>query len=167
MKPKLQAKSRIRKIFNNYNTYKDYYLKVSEIDNSYFHKRYKEKIQVHKNGTEYILLKIDIFFSEHNLVVDIEEKDGDKDLNVELKKQELLEEELNYSFIRINTNNDLDYKISSIQKFINDIKDIKTKEMRDEVGLLRCPNEDLLYRLRLNASKDEKISSEIKSNPKL
>ena len=39
--------------------------------------------------------------------------------------------------------------------------------MRDEVGLLRCSNEDLLYRLRLNASKDEKISSEIKSNPKL
>ena len=167
MKPKLDDKSRIRKTFNNYNTYEDYYLQVYEIDNNYFHKRYKEKIQVDKNGNEYIFLKIDIFFSEHNLVVDIEEKDGDKDLNVELKKQELLEEELSYSFIRINTNNDLDYKISSIQKFINDIKDIKTKEMRDEVGLLRCSNEDLLYRLRLNASKDEKISSEIKSNPKL
>ena len=127
MKPKLDDKSRIRKIFNNYNTYEDYYLKVYEIDNNYFHKQYKEKIQVDKNGNEYILLEIDIFFSEHNLVVDIEEKDGDKDLNVELKKQELLEEELNYSFIRINTNNDLDYKISSIKKFINDIKDIKKK----------------------------------------
>ena len=127
MKPKLDDKSRIRKIFNNYNTYEDYYLKVYEIDNNYFHKQYKEKIQVDKNGNEYILLEIDIFFSEHNLVVDIEEKDGDKDLNVELKKQELLEEELSYSFIRINTNNDLDYKISSIKKFINDIKDIKKK----------------------------------------
>ena len=127
MKPKLDDKSRIRKIFNNYNTYEDYYLKVYEIDNNYFHKQYKEKIQVDKNGNEYILLEIDIFFSEHNLVVDIEEKDGHKDLNVELKKQELLEEELNYSFIRINTNNDLDYKISSIKKFINDIKDIKKK----------------------------------------
>ena len=127
MKPKLDDKSRIRKIFNNYNTYEDYYLKVYEIDNNYFHKQYKEKIQVDKNGNEYILLEIDIFFSEHNLVVDIEEKDGDKDLNVELKKQEILEEELSYSFIRINTNNDLDYKISSIKKFINDIKDIKKK----------------------------------------
>ena len=127
MKPKLDDKSRIRKIFNNYNTYEDYYLKVNEIDNNYFHKQYKEKIQVDKNGNEYILLEIDIFFSEHNLVVDIEEKDGDKDLNVELKKQEILEEELSYSFIRINTNNDLDYKISSIKKFINDIKDIKKK----------------------------------------
>ena len=86
MKPKLDDKSRIRKIFNNYNTYEDYYLKVYEIDNNYFHKQYKEKIQVDKNGNEYILLEIDIFFSEHNLVVDIEEKDGDKDLNVELKK---------------------------------------------------------------------------------
>ena len=95
MKPKLEAKSRIRKIFNNYNTYEDYYLKAYEIDNNYFHKWYKEKIQVDKNGNEYILLKSDIFFSEHNLVADIEKKDGDKDLNVELKKQEILEGELN------------------------------------------------------------------------
>ena len=54
-----------------------------------------KKIQVDKNGNEYILLKSDIFFSEHNLVADIEKKDGDKDLNVELKKQEILEGELN------------------------------------------------------------------------
>ena len=86
MNPKLEAKSRIRKIFNSYNTYKDYYLKVQEIDNNYFHEQYKEKIQVDKNGIEYILLKIDISFSEHNLVVDIEEKDRDKDLNFKFKK---------------------------------------------------------------------------------
>ena len=54
MNPKLEAKSRIRKIFNSYNTYKDYYLKVQEIDNNYFHEQYKEKIQVDKNGIEYI-----------------------------------------------------------------------------------------------------------------
>ena len=56
-----------------------------------------------------------------NIIVDIEEKDGDKDLNFELSKQEILEEEINYSFIRINTNNDLDYEISYIQKFINEM----------------------------------------------
>ena len=56
-----------------------------------------------------------------NVIVDIEEKDGDKDLNFELSKQEILEEEINYSFIRINTNNDLDYEISYIQKFINEM----------------------------------------------
>ena len=53
MNPKLEAKSRIRKIFNNYNAYEDYYLKVYKIDN-YFHERYKEKTQVDKNGNEYI-----------------------------------------------------------------------------------------------------------------
>ena len=56
-----------------------------------------------------------------NIIVDIEEKDGDKDLNFELSKQEILEEEINYSFIRINTNNHLDYEISYIQKFINEM----------------------------------------------
>ena len=56
-----------------------------------------------------------------NIIVDIEEKDGDKDLNFELSKQEILEEEINYPFIRINTNNDLDYEISYIQKFINEM----------------------------------------------
>ena len=30
-----------------------------------------------------------------NIIVDIEEKDGDKDLNFELSKQEILEEEIN------------------------------------------------------------------------
>ena len=54
MNPKLEAKSRIRKIFNNYNAYEDYYLKVYKIDNNYFHERYKEKTQVDKNGNEYI-----------------------------------------------------------------------------------------------------------------
>ena len=86
MNLKLEAKSRIKKIFNSYNTYEDYYLKVYEIDNNYFHEQYKEKIQVDKNSNEYILLKIDISFSEYNLVVDIEEKDRDKDLNFKLKK---------------------------------------------------------------------------------
>ena len=56
-----------------------------------------------------------------NIIVDIEEKDGDKDLNFELSKQEILEQELNHSFSRINTNNDLDYEISYIQKFINEM----------------------------------------------
>ena len=55
-----------------------------------------------------------------NIIVDIEEKDGDKDLNFELSKQEILEQELNHSFSRINTNNDLDYEISYIQKFSNE-----------------------------------------------
>ena len=34
--------------------------------------------------------------------------------------------------------------------------------MRDELGLLRCSNENLLYRLRLNASKAKKNITRIK-----
>ena len=45
------------------------------------------------------------------------------------------------------------------------LKIFKKKEMRDEVGLLRRSNEDLMYRLLLNASKDKKniIRNKIKT----
>ena len=79
----------------------------------------KKKHKLIKTVMNIYYLKL--IFSLMNIIVDIEEKDGDKDLNFELSKQEILEEEINYSFIRINTNNDLDYEISYIQKFINEM----------------------------------------------
>ena len=79
----------------------------------------KKKHKLIKTVMNIYYLKL--IFSLMNIIVDIEEKDGDKDLNFELSKQEILEEEINYSFIRINTNDDLDYEISYIQKFINEM----------------------------------------------
>ena len=79
----------------------------------------KKKHKLIKTVMNIYYLKL--IFSLMNIIVDIEEKDGDKDLNFELSKQEILEEKINYSFIRINTNNDLDYEISYIQKFINEM----------------------------------------------
>ena len=52
----------------------------------------------------------------------------DKNLIFELERQKALEKELNCKFIRINTNNDLDYEISDMQKFIADFDNNKTKD---------------------------------------
>ena len=93
----IQAKSTIMEIFKSCNPLKDYHVKIYEINN-YFHERYKEKIKCDKNGHEYILFEIDIYFSDHSLVVDIggkEDQDENKDLIFEFKRQSILKEELN------------------------------------------------------------------------
>ena len=41
---------------------------------SYFFENYKEKIQVHKNGCEYILFRNDVYFTEYLLTIEIDEK---------------------------------------------------------------------------------------------
>ena len=60
----------------------------------------KKKIQVDNNGKEYILFRIDIYFTEHCLAVEIDEKGHtDRDLVFEQKRQKALEKDLNYTFI--------------------------------------------------------------------
>ena len=47
-----------------------------------------KKIQVDKNGKQYILFRIDIFFTKYCLAVEIDEKgQTDKDLEFEKKKK--------------------------------------------------------------------------------
>ena len=54
---------------------------------SIFYERYKELIKVDKNGHDYILFNIDIYFSEHELAVQIDEKGKtDRDLIFQKKK---------------------------------------------------------------------------------
>ena len=78
------------------------------------------------------IFKIDIYFSKFSLAIRINKKElikrVDKNLIFELERQKALEKELNCKFIRINTNNDLDYEISDIQKFIADFDNNKTKD---------------------------------------
>ena len=78
------------------------------------------------------IFKIDIYFSKFSLAIRINKKElikrVDKNLIFELERQKALEKELNCKFIRINTNNDLDYEISDIQKFIVDFDNNKTKD---------------------------------------
>ena len=63
----------------------EYSVKISEID-PYFYENYKEKIQTDKNGHEYILFRINIYFNKYLLAVEIDEKDHtDRDLIFEKK----------------------------------------------------------------------------------
>ena len=86
----------------------------------------KKKIQVDENGCEYILFRIDYYFTKYLLTVEIDEiGHTDRDLIFEKKRQEALEKQLGQKFIRINTSKkgyNTDY-ISKIQRFINDFKD--------------------------------------------
>ena len=55
----------------------------------------KKKIQVDNNGRKYILFRIDIYFSECSLAVEIDEKGHtDRDLIFEEKRQKALEKKL-------------------------------------------------------------------------
>ena len=72
----------------------EYFVKIYEID-LYIYEHYKEKIQVNINGHEYILIRIDVYFSEYLLAVEIDEKGhADRDLIFEEKRQKALEKNL-------------------------------------------------------------------------
>ena len=85
-----------------------------------------KKIQVDENGCKYILFRIDIYFSECFLAVEIDEKGHtDRDIIFEEKIQKASEK-----FIRINTNNaensyDLDYEVGNVQAFIDEFRNKK------------------------------------------
>ena len=72
----------------------EYFVKIYEID-LYIYEHYKEKIQVNINGHEYILIRIDVYFSEYLLAVEIDEKGHtDRYLIFEEKRQKALEKNL-------------------------------------------------------------------------
>ena len=63
-----------------------------------------KKIQVDNNDQEYILFRIDIYFTKYFLAVEIGEKGHtDRGLEFEQKRQKALEKKLNCTFIRTKT----------------------------------------------------------------
>ena len=108
-----------------------------------------KKIQVDKNGCKYILFRIDIYFSECFLAVEIDEKGHtDRDIIFEEKIQKALEKKLGCKFIRINTSNakngyDLDYEVGNVQAFIDEFKNKKIKELEDKIKELEDKNKKL------------------------
>ena len=68
-----EVKSKIGNIFKNQNPLEEYFVNIYKIDH-YFYEYYEKKIQVDKNRCKYILLRIDIYFSECFLAVEIDEK---------------------------------------------------------------------------------------------
>ena len=71
--PEFEVKSKIGNIFVNEKILEEYSAKIYKID-PYFYEHYKEKIQVDKNGREFMLFRIDVYFTEYLLAVEIDEK---------------------------------------------------------------------------------------------
>ena len=89
--PEHEVKTKIGTIFVNKKTFEELYFKIYEID-PYFYEHYKEKIQTDKNGGEYIIFRISIYFTEYCLAVEIDEKGHtDRDPTFEEKRQKALE----------------------------------------------------------------------------
>ena len=138
--PEHEVKSKIWTIFVNKEILEEYFVKIYEID-LYFYEHYNKKIRVDKNGREYILFRIDVYFTKYFLAVEIDEKGHtDRDLIFEEKRQKALEKKLNCEFIRINTsreNFDASYEPSRIQTFISSSNKNKIKELENEIKKLR------------------------------
>ena len=129
--PEHEVKSKIGNIFVNEKILGEYSVKIYEID-PYFQEHFRKKIQVDENGCKYVLFRIDIYFIEYLLAVEIDEKDyTDGDLIFEEKRQKALEKKLDFKFIRINTSKegyDADYA-SRIQTFTCKFKDRQLKKL--------------------------------------
>ena len=106
-----------------------------------------KKIQVDNDGKKYIMFRIDVYFTEYCLAVEIDEKGHtNRDLKFEQKRQEALEKKLNCTFIRINTsrkNFDVNYEFGKIQMFIIQFKDDKIKERDDKIKEIGNENKEL------------------------
>ena len=135
-----EVKSKIGTIFVNEKILEEYSVKIYEID-PYFYEHYRKKIETDENGSEYILFRIDIYFTEYFVATEIDEKGHtDRDLIFEEKIQKALEKKLNCEFIRINTNRknyDADYEASKIQIFISKFKENEVKKLKDEIKKLK------------------------------
>ena len=83
--PEFEVKSKIGKTFKNHNLLEEYSVRIYKTDPC-FSEHYERKIQVDNNGRKYILFRIDIYFSECSLAVEIDEKGyTDRDLVFEKK----------------------------------------------------------------------------------
>ena len=140
--PEFEVKTKIRKILKNHNFFEEYSVRIYKID-PYFYEHYKKEIQVDNNGCKYTLFRIDIYFSEYSLAVEIDEKGHtERDFIFEEKRQKALEKILGCKFIRINKSNvkngcDLDYKIGNIEAFTDELKNKKIKELEKEIREMR------------------------------
>ena len=161
--PEHEVKSKIGTIFVNEKILEEYSVKIYEID-PYFYEHNKEKIKTDKNDYKYILFRIDIYFTEYSLVVEIDEKGHtDRDLMFEKKREEALEKELNCKFIRINTsreNYDADYEASGIQVSISQFKENKIKEKDKKIKELEEEIKKLKLQLTNQSTQNEKSNDD-------
>ena len=84
--PEFEVKSKIEKIFKKHNSLEEYSLKIYEID-PYFYGHYEKKTQADKKRVQIYIIRIDIYFSECFLAVEIDEE-GLTDETLFLKKKD-------------------------------------------------------------------------------
>ena len=94
------AQSKIMKIFKKHNSLENYFVKIYDPD-SYFRENHKEKLRIDEVGVEYIVFKIDIYFSEFLLAVEIDKNLTDRDIIFEEKRLKEIELKLDCEFIEI------------------------------------------------------------------
>ena len=79
----------------------EYSVKIYEIE-PYFHEHYRKKIQVHENGCKCILFRIDFYFTENLLALEIDEKgQTNRDLIFEEKRRKSLEKNLSVNLLEL------------------------------------------------------------------
>ena len=113
----------------------------------------KKKIQADKNGCKYILFRIDIYFSECFLAVEIDEKGHtDRDILFEEKREKALEKKLGCKFIRINTSNAKNGydEVGNVQAFIDEFKNkkIKKNRKRNEIESRKRNEREIIKRIK-------------------
>ena len=99
---KTKQNEKIEIIFVNEKILEKYSVKIDKIGR-YFYEHYKEKIPVDKSGCQYLLFRIDVYFTESLLAVEFDEKGHtNRDLFLS-KKGKKYQKKLGCKFIRINT----------------------------------------------------------------
>ena len=89
--PEFEVKSKIGKLFMNEKVLQECSVKTYEID-PYFYEHHKGKTRVDKNEPEYILFRIDVYFTKYFLAIEIDEQNHKgRELIFEQKRQKALE----------------------------------------------------------------------------
>ena len=126
--PEFEVKSKIGKLFMNEKILEEYYVKIYEID-PYFYVHCKKNLTKISANTYYF--KIDVYFTEYFLAVEIDEQNHEgRELILEKNKTRGIKKKLGCKFIRINTSNakkgyDTDQQVSKIQIFNSKFKEKK------------------------------------------
>ena len=99
-------KSKIGETFVNEKILEEYCVKIYEID-PYFYEHYeKKKRKDDENVDNYVLFRVDIYFSEYFLAIEVDEKGHtDRDLIFEKQKARSIRKKLDCNFIHLSKEN--------------------------------------------------------------
>ena len=106
-----------------------------------------------KNGCEYILFRIDVYFTGYFLAAEIDEQNHEsRELLFKEKRQKTLKKNLVANLLELiqvtqKRGYDTDYEVSKIQAFISKFKDKKIKEKENKIKELENKTKKLKLQL--------------------